>query len=104
MGQATTNEKMTGFRGSAVYPSQVDLVLLLAGGVEEVHQLDDIAVLQASHDLQFAVLEALVLQHFLDGDHLAGLHKLGLVNHSKAAVPNHLRGNVVMKLCTQFLS
>ena len=40
---------------------QVDLVLLLARRVEEVHELDYVAVLQASHDLQLTVFKPLVL-------------------------------------------
>ncbi len=69
---------------------QVDLVLLLPGGVEKVHELDNVAVLQPPHDLQLAVLKPLVLQHLLNGHHLAGLAQFGLVDHSKAAVPNDL--------------
>ena len=59
-------------------------------GVEEIHELDDVAVLEPPHDLQLAVLVALVLQHLLDDHHLASLYQLGLVHHSEAAVPNDL--------------
>ena len=48
-------------------------------------------MLEPPHDLQLAVLEALVLQHLLDGHHLPRLYQLGLVDHSEAAVPNDLR-------------
>ena len=71
--------------------SQIDLVLLLARGVKEIHQLYDVAVLQASHYLQLAVFETLVLQDFFNGNHLASLTQLGLVNHSEAAIANHLK-------------
>ena len=76
--------------------SQVDLVLLLPRGVEEVHELDDVAVLEAPHDLQLAVLEALVLQHLLDRHHLPSLHQLRLVHHAEAAVADDLQMDEIL--------
>jgi len=48
--------------------------LVLGGsGVKAVLVLDNVAVFQQLHDLQLAVLEALVLQHLLDGHRLSRL-------------------------------
>ena len=45
---------------------------------------------QLSHDLQFSVLESLVLEDLLDRHHLPGLHQLRLVDHAEAAVTDDL--------------
>lgn len=42
-------------------------LVLLCGRVEALLQLDDVWVVDHLHDLQLTVLEALVLQHLLDG-------------------------------------
>ena len=36
---------------------QVDLVLLLAAGVEKIQEADDVAVVQSPHDLELSVLK-----------------------------------------------
>ena len=86
----TSTYLVDSLRNELQYEVEVNLVLLLPRGVEEVHQLDDVAVLESPHDLQLAVLESLVLQDLLDGHHLAGLAQLGLVHDAEAAVADHL--------------
>ncbi len=50
-----------------------DLVLLVSVRVEERLEVDDVGVLDNPHDLKFTVLEALVLEHLLDGNLIAVL-------------------------------
>lgn len=62
-----------------------DLVPTLAAGVEEVVEPHDVGVFDQPHDLELAVLKALVLQDFLDGDELS-VHQRRLKHHAKGAV------------------
>lgn len=71
---------------------EVNLVLLLARRVEEILELDNVAMLQTPHDLQLSVLEPFVLQHLLDGHHFARVAQLGLVNHAETTIADHLKG------------
>ena len=64
--------------------------LLLSAGVEEVEETDNVDVVQPAHDLQLPVLESLVLENLLDGDHLPGVTELGLVHNTETAIANHL--------------
>eukprot|EP00042_Codosiga_hollandica_P047769 m.523355 g.523355 ORF g.523355 m.523355 type:complete len:537 (-) comp57523_c0_seq15:1321-2931(-) len=73
---------------------QVHLVFLCAGGIEVILELDDVPMIEHAHDLKFAVLEARVLQNFLDGDGLSGGNKLGLEHQAERSVPNHLCINI----------
>jgi hypothetical protein len=59
-------DAVDGVRHVLQHQVQVRLVLLRVA-VEVVLELDDVGVVQQLHDLQLAVLEALVLQHLLDG-------------------------------------
>eukprot|EP00754_Rhynchopus_humris_P013920 Rhum_TRINITY_DN14356_c14_g1::Rhum_TRINITY_DN14356_c14_g1_i1::g.84606::m.84606 len=68
---------------------QVQLLRLLAVGVEAVLHVDDVAVGQEAHDLELAVLVPLVLQHLLDGHHLARLHNLGEEHDTEGAMADH---------------
>ena len=68
---------------------QVKLLRLLAVGVEAVLHVDDVAVGQETHDLELAVLVPLVLQHLLDGHHLARLHHLGEKHDAEGAMADH---------------
>lgn len=45
-----------------------DLVLFVSVRVEECSQIYDVWVLDNAHDLELSVFEALVLEHFFDGD------------------------------------
>jgi len=69
---------------------QLQLVLLLALGLEGVLELDDVRVVQLAQDLQFSVLLALVLLHLLDRDHLARLLHVRLKHDPERALPHHL--------------
>ena len=49
---------------------------------------------QLPHNLQLAVLEALVLQHLLDRDSLPGSNDLGLEDNAKGAIADDTLGTV----------
>ncbi|KAI3487957.1 hypothetical protein L1887_48040 [Cichorium endivia] len=79
-----------------------DLVLLVAVGVEEGLEVDDVGVLDDAHDLELAVLEALVLKNLFDGDLIAvfagafggvgarGRHEFCLEDDTEASVADDL--------------
>ena len=46
-----------GLRDVLQHEVQVDLVLLLAAGVEKIQEADDVAVVQSPHDLELSVLK-----------------------------------------------
>ena len=60
--------------------------MLSGGRVKAVLVLDNVAVFQQLHDLQLAVLEALVMQHLLDGHRLSRLQtcRLRVVRPARA--------------------
>lgn len=68
---------------------QVHLVAL-ARGEEVVLHFYHVRVVQFLHDLQLAVLEALVLEHFLDRHDFARLLHLGLVHNAERPVSHDL--------------
>lgn len=47
-------------------------------------------MVEASHDLELTVLEALILQNSLDGHEFVGLHQSGLVDDSKGPISDNL--------------
>mmetsp|Transcript_9353 Transcript_9353/g.23285 ORF Transcript_9353/g.23285 Transcript_9353/m.23285 type:complete len:346 (+) Transcript_9353:247-1284(+) len=77
-----------GLRDEVHHEVQVGLVRLLSFRVEIVVKSSHVAVVQHLHDLQLTVLEALILQHLLDGDLLLVLPDDRLVDHTEGAVPN----------------
>ena len=62
----------------------------LAVGVVEGLQLHDVGVADDPHNLQFSVLEPLVLQNALDGRIFVGRRQLGLENDAKGPVADYL--------------
>ena len=69
---------------------QVNLIFFLPRGIEEVHEFDNVAMFQPPHDLKLTVLEPLILQNFLYGNHFTRLTKLGLIYHTKTTIANDL--------------
>ena len=67
-----------------------DLVAPVAAGVEKGLELDDVGVLHLAHDLQLAVLKALVLEDALDGGILARADQLGLEDDAEGAIAHDL--------------
>ena len=65
---------------------EVDLVLLVALGIEGVPQLNYIRVAQFLHYLQFTILVSFILVNFLNSDLLVGLIDYGLKNDAKRAI------------------
>eukprot|EP00356_Strombidium_inclinatum_P006644 CAMPEP_0170495270 /NCGR_PEP_ID=MMETSP0208-20121228/15111_1 /TAXON_ID=197538 /ORGANISM="Strombidium inclinatum, Strain S3" /LENGTH=132 /DNA_ID=CAMNT_0010771433 /DNA_START=616 /DNA_END=1011 /DNA_ORIENTATION=- len=65
---------------------QVDLVRLVALRVEGMLQRDDVGVVEFFHDLQLAVLVALVLVDLLDGDLLVVLVDCRLEDDAEGAI------------------
>ncbi len=75
-----------GLRHKVHHEVEVRLVGLVARVVEVVVQRRHVDVVEHLHDLQLAVLEALVLQHLLDRHLLPGLLHRRLVHHAERAV------------------
>ena len=73
---------------------EVDLVWLVALGVEGMLQSDHVGVEQFFHDLQFAVLVPLVLVHLLDGHFLVVLVHSRLEHDAEAPIAHHSLGIV----------
>jgi hypothetical protein len=72
-----------------------DLVLFLAVRVEEVFERYDVGVVDKAHNLQLAVLEALVLQHLFDGHRwVRALEQLRLEHDAKGPIANDFVASV----------
>lgn len=65
---------------------EIDFILAFAIGIVESLELDNVGVSHYPHDLQFSVLEALVLQHSLDGSVLPAGRQLGLEDDTERAI------------------
>ena len=79
------------FRDELEHEVEVYFVLLLSRRVEKIHEFDDVAVLEAAHDLKLAILETLVLQDLFDRHHLSSFTEFGLVHNTEAAIADDLR-------------
>lgn len=69
---------------------QVDLVLLISISVEVLAQFNAVLVVEDLHDLEFSVLELLVLERLLYRHYLSRLRHLRFVHHSERPAPNNL--------------
>lgn len=73
---------------------EIDFIGLVARGVEAVLELTYVGVIDHAHDLQFAVLVALVLEDLLDGDGLAGFTDGSLKDDAEGAISDDSGGAI----------
>jgi hypothetical protein len=72
------------------YQVEVHFVFLLTGRIEEEFESHNILMFDFPHYLQFAVLETLVLQHFLYGYRVA-VYQSCLIYDAERSISDHLR-------------
>jgi len=87
---------------------EVDLILLVASGIEGMLHLNDVGVEQLFHDLQLSVLIPLVLINLFDCYSFSCLSNSSLVNDTKRPVTNYSfsivsKGSLVALLILFFL-
>ena len=80
---------------------QVDLVWLLAVGVEGLTHLNAVRVVQHLEDLQLTILVALVLEDLFDGNSFASFCYRCLENYAKRAIANDFFSVVSERLLLQ---
>jgi hypothetical protein len=68
---------------------QVDLIGLIAISVERLAHLDAVRVVEHLEDLQLAVLVALVLENFFDGNSFTSLGNCCFENDTERAISNN---------------